>query len=56
MLAPAGTPALLFKQLNEEIYGTNANASQILAARGGKYAPAIKLRQVLSQMVADAWE
>lgn len=46
----------LASKLNDEIYGKNASASQILATRGGKYAPAIKLREVLSKMVVDAWE
>ena len=46
----------LASKLNDGIYGKNTSASQILAAQGGKYAPAIKLRQVLSQMVVEAWE
>ena len=46
----------LAKPLNDEIYGKNVDVSQILAARGGKYAPAIKVRQILSQMVVEAWE
>jgi lipid-binding SYLF domain-containing protein len=46
----------LAKPLNDEIYGTHADVSQILAVRGGKYAPAVKLRQILSQMVVEAWE
>ena len=46
----------LAQPLNDELYGKNADVSQILAAPGGKYAPAIKLRQVLSQMVVQAWE
>src|SRR5262245_3603035 len=45
----------LASKLNDEIYGKNASVSQILAAPGGKYAPAVKLRQVLSQMVEQAW-
>ena len=49
------TPVLAGK-LNDEIYGTNADATRILAVRGGKYGPAIKLRQVLSRMVVEAWE
>ncbi len=46
----------LATQLNDGIYGANADVSQILATPGGKYAPAIKIRRVLSQMVAEAWE
>jgi lipid-binding SYLF domain-containing protein len=46
----------LASTLNEEIYGKSADISQILAAPGGKYAPAIKVRQVLSRMVGEAWE
>ena len=49
------TPVLASK-LNDEIYGKNADVSQILAVPGGKYGPAIKVRQVLSQMVGEAWE
>ena len=48
-------PALA-STLNDEIYGTNADVGQILATPGGKYGPAIKVRRVLSQMVAEAWE
>lgn len=42
--------------LNDEIYGPNTDATRILGAPGGKYGPAIKLRQVLSRMVVEAWE
>jgi len=48
-------PALATK-INEEIYGKDANVSQILSTPGGRYAPAVKVRQLLSQMVAQAWE
>jgi lipid-binding SYLF domain-containing protein len=47
---------VLASTLNDEIYGKNANVTQILAVPGGKYAPAVKVRRVLSQMVAEAWE
>jgi lipid-binding SYLF domain-containing protein len=49
------TPALAMN-LNDEIYGKSANVSQILAVPGGKYAPAIKLRNLLGRMVVEAWE
>ena len=49
------TPVVASK-LNEEIYGKNVAVSDILPGRGGKYGPAIKVRQVLSQMVIEAWE
>jgi lipid-binding SYLF domain-containing protein len=47
---------VLATKLNDAIYGKNADVNQILAVRGGKYGPAIKVRQVLSQMVLEAWE
>jgi hypothetical protein len=43
------------KILNDEIYGGNANITAILAANGGKYAPAEKVRGKLSHMVVEAW-
>ena len=49
------TPVLASK-LNDAIYGKNADVSQILAVRGGTYEPAIKVRQLLSQIVVQAWE
>jgi len=48
-------PALATK-FNDEIYGKGANTSQILSAPGGRYGPAVKVRQLLSQMVEQAWE
>ena len=47
---------VLASKLNDEIYGKNADVRQILAGRGGQYGPAIKVRQVLSKMVVEAWE
>jgi lipid-binding SYLF domain-containing protein len=52
----AEATSALDSKLNDEIYGKNANVSQILAGTGGKYAPAVKVRQLLSQMVVQAWE
>jgi lipid-binding SYLF domain-containing protein len=49
------TPALAMN-LNDGIYGKSANVSQILAVPGGKYTPAIKLRNLLGRMVVEAWE
>ena len=49
------TPTLAGK-LNDELYGATTEVRRILAGPGGKYGPAIKLRQMLSQMVAEAWE
>ncbi len=47
------TPAT---KLNDDIYGPNANVNAILAAPGGKYAPATELRTRLAKMVAEAWD
>jgi lipid-binding SYLF domain-containing protein len=43
------------KKRNDEIYGSNANPTAILAGNGGKYVPAEKVRAKLSQMVVEAW-
>jgi lipid-binding SYLF domain-containing protein len=52
----AEAKSTLDSKLNDEVYGKNPNVSQILAGSGGKYAPAGKLRQLLSQMVVEAWK
>jgi lipid-binding SYLF domain-containing protein len=52
----AEAKSTLDSKLNDEVYGKNPNIGQILAESGGKYAPAVKLRQLLSRMVVQAWE
>jgi lipid-binding SYLF domain-containing protein len=52
----AEAKATLDSKLDDEVYGKNPNVRQILAGPGGKYAPAVKLRQLLSRIVVEAWE
>ena len=43
------------KELNEQAYGPNPDPKFILSTVGGKYLPAVGLRNDLAEMVAKAW-
>ena len=41
--------------INFDVYGKDFDVNTVLAGNGGKYAPAAKVRDILSEMVVQAW-